>query len=296
MTSLDPRLKHFQTKLRKVRDGVRPKNPDGKFGNQWWSKKWLEALEFFEYDKRIIQGRFYAREGQIRSLEIEKGCIRAKVQGTKIKPYSVTIKLQILTDHAWQNILEQMAGNASLFSKLLIDKFPEDLSKIFMRFNYPLFPSNDDDLLTSCTCSDWANPCKHTAAVYYILSDIIEYDPFTLLLIRGKSRIEIREIMRQYQRITTKQEQKPLKKKNVVQRSNKLIERKIDVSSFWEINQKVKLTDIIKITKLEREISDKENNKVSFFDPKLAELLDLSYKKASEIVKSKLTKLSYEND
>lgn len=296
MTSLDPRLRHFQTKLRKVRDGIKPKNPDGKFGNKWWSKKWLEALEFFEYDKRIIQGRFYAREGQIRSLEINRGYIQAKVQGTKIKPYSVTIKLQTLTDHAWQNILEQMAGNALLFSKLLIDKFPEDLSKIFSRFNYPLFPNNDDDLLTSCNCSDWANPCKHTAAVYYILSDIIENDPFTLLLIRGKSRIEIREIIRQYQRITTKQENKALNKKKVVQRSNRIIERKIDVASFWEINQKVKLTDIVKITRLEREIIAKENKKVSFSDPKLVELLNLSYKKASEIVKSKLTKLSYEND
>ncbi|MHA1122566.1 MAG: SWIM zinc finger family protein [Candidatus Heimdallarchaeota archaeon] len=296
MASLDPRLRHFQTKLRKVKDGIKPKNPDGKFGNKWWSKKWLEALEFFEYDKRVIQGRFYAREGQIRSLEIDKGCIRAKVQGTKIKPFSVTIKLQILTDHAWQNILEQMAGNASLFSKLLIDKFPEDLSKIFMRFNYPLFPNNDDDLLTSCTCSDWANPCKHTAAVYYILSDIIEYDPFILLLIRGKSRIEIREIIRQYQRITTKQENTPLKKKKVVQRSNKLVERKIDVSTFWVTNQKVKLTDVVKITRLEREVSDKEKKEASFSDPKLVELLNLSYKKASEIVKSKLTKLSYEND
>jgi uncharacterized Zn finger protein len=296
MTSLDPRLRHFQTKLRKVRDGVKPKNPKGKFGNKWWSKKWLEALEFFEYDKRIIQGRFYAREGQIRSLEINRGYIQAKVQGTKIKPYSVTIKLQILTDHAWQNILEQMAGNALLFSKLLIDKFPEDLSKIFLRFNYPLFPNNVNDLLTSCTCSDWANPCKHTAAVYYILSDIIEYDPFTLLLIRGKSRIEIREIIRQYQLITTKQENKPLNKKKKIQRSNKFIERKIDVSSFWEINQKVKLTDIVKITRLEREINAKENKKVSFSDPKLVELLNLSYKKASEIVKSKLAKLSYEND
>jgi len=296
MTSLDPRLKHFQTKLRKVRDGVKPKNPKGKFGNKWWSKKWLEALEFFENDKRVIQGRFYAREGQIRSLEIDRGCIQAKVQGTKIKPYSVTIKLQILSDHAWQNILEQMAGNASLFSKLLIDKLPEDLETIFLKFNYPLFPNNVNDLLTSCSCADWANPCKHTAAVFYILSDIIEYDPFTLLFIRGKSKIEIREILRQYQRIITKQENKPLKKKRELKKSNKLIERKIDLSSFWETNQKVKLTDIIRISKLEREISDKEDKKEHLFESKLVDLLNLSYKKASEIVKNKLTKLSYRDD
>jgi len=115
---MDTRLKHFQTKLRKVKDGIRPKNPDGKFGNTWWSKKWLETLEFLENDKRVIQGRFYAREGQLRTLEINRGIILAKVQGTKIKPYVVTIKLDVLNDDEWQNILEYMAQNTILFSKL----------------------------------------------------------------------------------------------------------------------------------------------------------------------------------
>ncbi|MBK5113114.1 MAG: SWIM zinc finger family protein [Candidatus Heimdallarchaeota archaeon] len=292
MASLDTRLKHFQTKLRKVKNGIRPKNLEGKFGNKWWSKKWLESLEFFVNDKRIVQGRFYAREGQIRSLVIDRGSIQAKVQGTKIKPYSVTIKLQVLTDEAWQDILEQMAKNAMLFSKLLIDKFPEDLEKIFSQFNYPLFPENTNDLLTSCTCADWANPCKHTAAVFYILSDFIEYDPFNLLFIRGKSRIEIREILKQYQRIITIQEDKSKRKIEKIPRYSNQVEKRIDLASFWKSNKKVKLTDIVKITKLERETSNFDD----FTEPKLVELLNLSYKKASEIVNNKLTKLSYEND
>ncbi|NPE06798.1 MAG: hypothetical protein GNW80_00825 [Asgard group archaeon] len=292
MATLDTRLKHFQTKLRKVKNGIRPKNLEGKFGNKWWSKKWLESLEFFVNDKRIVQGRFYAREGQIRSLIIDKGCIQAKVQGTKIKPYSVIIKLQVLTDEEWQNILEQMAKNAMLFSKLLIEKFPEDLEKIFSKFNYPLFPSNSNDLLTSCTCADWANPCKHTAAVFYILSDFIEYDPFKLLFIRGKSRIEIREILRQYQRIIAIQENKPKRKIKKIPRYNNQVEKRINLISFWKSNEKVKLTDIVKIAKLKRETSNFDD----FTEPKLVELLNLSYKKASEIVNNKLTKLSYEND
>jgi uncharacterized Zn finger protein len=292
MASLDTRLKHFQTKLRKVKNGIRPKNLEGKFGNKWWSKKWLESLEFFVNDKRIVQGRFYAREGQIKSLVIDRGYIQAKVQGTKIKPYSVTIKLQVLTDEDWQNILEQMAKNAMLFSKLLIDKFPEDLEKIFSNFNYPLFPRNSNDLITSCTCADWANPCKHTAAVFYILSDFIEYDPFNLLFIRGKSRIEIREILRQYQRIITIQENKPKRKIEKISRYNNQVEKRINLTTFWKSNEKVKLTDIVKTAKLERETSNFDD----FTEPRLVELLNLSYKKASEIVNNKLTKLSYEND
>ncbi|NHJ33047.1 MAG: hypothetical protein FK732_09295 [Asgard group archaeon] len=291
MTSLDTRLKHFQTKLRKVKDGIRPKNPEGKFGNKWWSKKWLETLEFFENDKRVVQGRFYAREGQIRTMIMAKGCIQAKVQGTKIKPYSITIKLRVLNDEEWQNVLEQMTRNAMLFSRLLVDKFPKELEEIFSNFRYPLFPKNDNDLLTSCTCADWANPCKHIAAVYYILSDIFEYDPFTLLFIRGKSRIEIREILRQYQNIITKVESKSLGKKIPAISKNQHT-KKVDLVSFWKANPNVKLTDIVRISKIEREIS----NKGDFSEPKLVELLDLSYKKASEIVNNKLSKLPYRNN
>ena len=288
---MDTRLKHFQTKLRKVKDGIRPKNPDGKFGNTWWSKKWLETLEFLENDKRVIQGRFYAREGQLRTLEINRGIILAKVQGTKIKPYIVTIKLDVLNDDEWQNILEYMAQNTILFSKLLIDKFPEELENIFTKFNYPLFPSNSDDLLTSCTCADWANPCKHTAAVYYILSDIFEYDPFTLLYLRGKSRIEIREIIRQYQQIIVKTENKFLRKNTTEKRKN-LKARKVNLISFWETKQRVKLTEILRITEIERNTSERE----VFSEQKLAKLLDLSYKKASEIVNNTKSKLSYDKD
>ena len=37
----------------------------------------------------------------------------------------------------------------------------------------------------SCTCPDWAVPCKHIAAAIYKLSEEIDANPFLLFTLRG---------------------------------------------------------------------------------------------------------------
>jgi hypothetical protein len=43
-----------------------------------------------------------------------------------------------------------------------------------------LFPTARADLETECSCPDYANPCKHIAAVYYLLGEEFDRDPFLL--------------------------------------------------------------------------------------------------------------------
>ncbi len=54
--------------------------------------------------------------------------------------------------------------------------------------NVPLFPSSQGDLKTDCSCPDWANPCKHIAAVYYLLGERFDEDPFLLFQLRGRDK------------------------------------------------------------------------------------------------------------
>jgi hypothetical protein len=44
------------------------------------------------------------------------------------------------------------------------------------------------DLITSCDCPDFSNPCKHIAAVYYLLAEQFDRDPFLLFRLRGMER------------------------------------------------------------------------------------------------------------
>ena len=44
------------------------------------------------------------------------------------------------------------------------------------------------EIQTRCSCPDWAEPCKHSAAVCYLVADRLDEDPFDLFLLRGRSR------------------------------------------------------------------------------------------------------------
>jgi uncharacterized Zn finger protein len=54
-----------------------------------------------------------------------------------------------------------------------------------------LFPSSYDDLRTDCSCPDDSNPCKHIAAVYYLLGEEFDRNPFLIFTLRGRSREEL---------------------------------------------------------------------------------------------------------
>jgi len=67
---------------------------------------------------------------------------------------------------------------------------------VFREAGTHLFPAAQDDLITDCTCPDWANPCKHVAAVYYLLGERFDDDPYLLFLLRGRSREAIGHALR----------------------------------------------------------------------------------------------------
>jgi hypothetical protein len=68
---------------------------------------------------------------------------------------------------------------------------PREIDEAFSQGGAHLFPASEEDLWTSCTCPDWANPCKHVAAAHYVLADLIDRDPFVLFDMRGRSKDEV---------------------------------------------------------------------------------------------------------
>lgn len=79
--------RHYTPKPpREVKGGIKAQSKRGAFGNSWWAKRWLLVLENFDIGERLSRGRSYAREGQVLDIEIEKGAVRAKVQGSRSRP------------------------------------------------------------------------------------------------------------------------------------------------------------------------------------------------------------------
>lgn len=176
---------------RKVAGGIKAQSKRGSFGTTWWGKRWIEVLEGFDIGARLGRGRSYARSGQVLSIDIEPGVVTARVQGSRPTPYKVTIKMDAYKKGKWEKIQETLRNTPFFAARLLAGDMPPDLEHVLSESGLSLFPERSIDLDTDCSCPDWSNPCKHIAAVYYLLAEEFNRDPFLLFLLRGKSRDEL---------------------------------------------------------------------------------------------------------
>jgi uncharacterized Zn finger protein len=176
---------------RAAKGGIKAQSKRGTFGESWWARRWIEVLESFDIGARLGRGRAYARSGQVLSIAIGKGAVSAMVQGSRPTPYQVRIQVETLSKAAWKKVAEVLGKQALFAAKLLAGGMPEDIEKAFRAAGLSLFPGKSKDLQTECSCPDWSNPCKHIAAVYYLLGEEFDRDPFLIFRLRGMEREEL---------------------------------------------------------------------------------------------------------
>ncbi|MFH1929290.1 MAG: SWIM zinc finger family protein [Chloroflexota bacterium] len=180
-----------------VEDGIKAKSVRGKFVKNWWADRWIKALKRLMDSPRLSRGRSYARRGQVMEIEITPGHVASRVQGSRHTPYRVSIRLKPLSDRQWDKVLDALSDQAIFAAQLLNGEMPPDIEEVFNAVQVPLFPVSRGDLQTDCSCPDWANPCKHIAAVYYLLGERLDEDPFLLFELRGRSKTEIAAALRE---------------------------------------------------------------------------------------------------
>jgi uncharacterized Zn finger protein len=107
------------------------------------------------------------------------------------------MRLRVFTGEEWTRAVEALASQALFAAKLLAGEMPENIEDAFASIGLPLFPSSTRELEMACSCPDEVVPCKHIAALYYVLAERLDEDPFLLFRWRGKSReLLLREIRR----------------------------------------------------------------------------------------------------
>ncbi|AWV90842.1 SWIM zinc finger family protein [Bradymonas sediminis] len=182
---------------RKVDGGIKSKNRRGEIGEQWWSRRFVEVVESFSISSRIKRGKRYARGGQVLSMDVHDGMATAQVQGSRATPYEVQISGASLGDDDWKRVEKTLAERAGFAAQLLAGQMPADIEEAFEACAFSLFPSSYEEMETRCNCPDYANPCKHIAAVFYILAEKFDEDPFLIFRWRGRSRDTLLEHLRQ---------------------------------------------------------------------------------------------------
>lgn len=171
--------------------GIRAQTRRGAFGKTWWATRWIAALERLVNAGRLARGRTYARTGRVLSLDVQRGRVAAVVQGSQPRPYQVELTFRTLSDAEWERVVDAMASQAIYAARLLSGEMPEQIEDVFSAVGTSLFPADEHDMRTRCSCPDMANPCKHIAAVHYLLGERFDEDPFLMFLLRGRSQEEV---------------------------------------------------------------------------------------------------------
>ena len=155
----------------------------------FWGKAWCDHLESFsDYENRLPRGRSYVRNGSVIHLDIDAGSVAALVQGSSL--YKVQIDIQAADKNKWGAILTKCSGEIDSVIELLQGKLSSAVMKTITDKQNGLFPL-PKEISLKCSCPDWAEMCKHVAAVLYGVGARLDHEPQLLFKLRKVDHMEL---------------------------------------------------------------------------------------------------------
>ncbi len=177
-------------KLRNKGTKIEPIEARGRMiARTFWGQAWCNHLEkFSDYANRLPRGRTYVRNGSVCHLAISKGKVEAFVSGSEL--YDIKINITPLSANKWKNVRKQCAGQIGSMLELLRGRFSDNVMQIVTDQDSGLFPK-PREIKLACDCPDWAEMCKHIAAVLYGVGTRLDQQPELLFLLRNVDHEEL---------------------------------------------------------------------------------------------------------
>jgi uncharacterized Zn finger protein len=176
---------------------------DRKIAHTFWGKAWCKHLEqFSDFANRLPRGRTYVRNGSVCHLAIKQGKVEAIVSGSEL--YKVTIDIAPLSSARWKNVRKQCAGQIGSMLELLQGHLSSQVMEVVTNPARGLFPQ-PGDINLHCDCPDWADMCKHVAAVLYGVGARLDKKPELLFVLRKVDHEELISVELDMQTVTTGQ-------------------------------------------------------------------------------------------
>lgn len=151
----------------------------------WWGRSWNKNLgNYADYDNRMGRGRSYVRSGAVVDLRISPGLIEGQVLGSYRVPYKIKVVVKDLDAVKWMSIKKVCGGRFDSLRDLLDGNFPKSLEALLVDRENGLFPS-PDEIEFRCNCPDWADMCKHVAAVLYGVGTCLDAHPELIFTLRN---------------------------------------------------------------------------------------------------------------
>ena len=149
----------------------------------FWGKSWCTNLEAYsDYSNRLPRGRTYVRNGSVIDLRLDAGKVSALVQGSSL--YKIEIGITALPKKAWESFTSRCAGKVTNLLDLLQGRLSKEILQEIATPGTGLFPA-PKEIKLSCSCPDWAEMCKHVAAVLYGVGARLDEQPELFFTLRG---------------------------------------------------------------------------------------------------------------
>ena len=191
--SVDQRRKKAEREMAKLRQKGHPHSPvtiqGRQLGTTFWGKAWCDNLESYsDFANRLPRGRTYVRNGSVVDLQVNGGEIRAMVMGSEM--YKVTVKVSPIPKAHWSAICKDCSGSIDSLVELLQGRLSKAVMERVCQQKTGLFPA-PSEIKLSCSCPDWADMCKHVAAVLYGIGARLDEQPELAFTLRAVDHAEL---------------------------------------------------------------------------------------------------------
>jgi len=181
--------RHYPVRIPRPALGIRAQELRTLSRKAWWARRWVASLEAMRLGPRLGRGRQYAVDGQVVELVMDGPHVEAVVAGSRPDPYRAELDFTALDEAASERVSARLVAEPMLLARVLVDDLPTDIEEMFRAEGVPLFPSGGEpgryDVTMRCSCPDWSRPCKHLAAMLFLLGEEVARRPATLLSLRG---------------------------------------------------------------------------------------------------------------
>ena len=155
------------------------------YGVTAWGQWFLEMLSAYNTAGRLNRGKTYANTGKVQSLVINERSAAAKVAGRYAPWYHVYFNFPPLSKTTEKAIKSVFTKNPAAAAGLRAGVMDKRLIEALKKKKVKLIPSRWNMIEKECSCPDTVSPCKHMAAVLFILAKEIDHDPRLLFKLAG---------------------------------------------------------------------------------------------------------------
>lgn len=178
-------------KKARPKTGLVARTKKGPFAEQWWAAHWMSFLDEASASPTRVAAEALARGGQVLSLEVEPGRLKAQVHDERDAPHQLAVQFAKPTATAWRKLATALRARAVFGAKLLTGEMPPEIEVVSREAGVPLFPLREE-LKATCDCGG-PSLCAHVQAALLLLTERIDRDPFLVFTLVGSTVQELLE-------------------------------------------------------------------------------------------------------